>query len=379
MSPPLRILIDANPMVLRTGATHLPGIGRSSLELAKALDELNDPGVSIRLLTQTFRGRLPARFVHLPVINVPWPIGPRYDWLKRLIPLLEARSPHDLLHVPGNFAEVFSPAKTVATIHDVMFFSYPQEFLGHAYSRRHVPAFAQACAGIATPSEHAKGEIVHYLQVPPDKVTVIPWGVDRTLFHAQDKPGARERVAKTTGSQRPYFLSVSCDIGRKNTISVLRAYQAAWQGGCEHDLLVVWGDPPAAYRQEFAGALDAGRLRFLRHVPDEQLGDLYAGATATFFPSRYEGYGLPVLESLACGTPVVTCRNSSLPEVGRDAALYVDPDGVDDLCDLMRLFDTGASPGAAHEMPACLAQADRFTWRNAAAAYVAFYRRHAGE
>jgi len=378
MTRPLRVLIDANPMVLRTGYTHLRGIGRTSLELAQALDELHDPTVSIRLLTQTFRGRLPARFAHLPVSNMPWPIGPRFDWLKRRVPLLEAWSPHDLLHVPGHYAEVFRPTRTVTTINDAMFFSYPQEFLGHAFSRQHLPAFAQACAGIATPSQHAKGEIVHYLGVPPDKVTVIPWGVNRALFHARDKAGARARVAALTGSSRPYFLSVSCDIGRKNTISVLRAYQAAWQGGCEHDLLVVWSEPPAAYREEFAKPLAAGRLRFLPHVPDGDLGNLYAGATATFFPSRYEGFGLPVLESMACGTPVVTCRNSSLAEVGGDAALYVDPDGVDDLCDLMRQFDSGASPGGAHEMPACLAQADRFTWREAATAYVAFYRRYGG-
>ena len=378
MKLPLRILIDANAMVLRTGYTHLTGIGRTSLELAQALDQREESTCDIRLLTQTFRGHIPGRFSRLAIRNIPWPIGPRFDWVRASTPLLELAAPHDLLHIPHNFAKVHRPDRTVATIHDAMFFSHPEEGPAHAIARELAPKFAQRIRAIVAPSLSAKSDIVHYLGVPPEKVTVIPWGVDHQRFHANDKPGAKERVRTITGSTRPYFLSVSCSTGRKNTISVLRAYCNALRGGLEHDLLVVWGNPPKSYREEFAVPIADQRIRFLRHVPDDRLADLYAGATATFFPSRYEGFGLPILESMACGTPVVTCRNSSLPEVGGDASLYVDPDGMDDMCDLMRLLDTGASPGAAHEMPACLAQADRFPWREAASSYVAFYRRYGG-
>ena len=377
MSNRLRVLLDGNSMVLRTGATHLPGIGRTTLELALAFDELNDPSVDIRVLTQTFRGKIPGRLAHLPVRNLFWPIGPRFDWLRQYSPLLKLAMPHDLLHIPYNFARVQRHERTVATIHDAMFFSYPEDALGHAFARQEAPTFARNCLAIAAPSLSAKADIVEYLGVPSEKVTVIPWGVDRTLFNAVDKAGAGDRVAAFTGSQRPYFLSVSCSNGRKNTISVLRAYHDALRDGLDHDLLLVWGNPPKSYFQEFADAIEKQRIRFLRHVPDEMLGDLYAGATATFFPSRYEGFGLPILESMACGTPVVTCANSSLPEVGGKAAIYVDPDGVDDMRDYMRLFDTGASPGEGHEAPACLEQAARFTWRKAAAAYMSFYQQQA--
>lgn len=371
---PIRLLFDANPMVMRTGRTHLPGIGRTALELAKALDELNDPGIDVRLLTQTFRGHIPSRFQHLAVRNIPWPIGPRYDWLKQRLPLLETLAPYDLLYEPSNFAPLHRPDKTVVTIHDAMFFSYPEAFLGHDRARKLAPPFAHQARAIATPSQASKNDIVHYMGVPKDKVTVIPWGVDRTIFHAHDKPGAQARVAEVSGSTRPYFVAVSCDIGRKNTLAVLHAFKAALSRGIQHDLLLVWGKPPAEYLQEFASEIAEGRIRFLKHVDDALLGDLYAGATVSWFPSRYEGFGLPVLESMACGTPVVTCRNSSLEEVGGSAALYVEPDAIEDMTELMHQFDTETQPTPEHGKMACLAQANRFDWHSTARAYLALFR-----
>ena len=355
----------------------MPGIGRTALELAKALDELHDPAIDIRLLTQTFRGHIPHRFANLKITNLLWPIGRKYDWLKQMTPLLEVAAPYDLLHTLANFAKVYREAKTVVTIHDAMFFSYPEDFLGHHFAREHVPRFARSCRAIATPSLASKSDIVHYLGVPPEKVTVIPWGVDRTIFHATDKQAARTRVVAETGITSPYFIAVSCDIGRKNTITVLRAFRAASRKGFEHILVLVWGNPPADYLNEFAEEVANGQIVFLKHIADELLGDLYAGATASFFPSRYEGFGLPVLESMACGTPVVTCRNSSLGEVGGAAALYVDPDDIDGMADLMRQFDNNSGLSAEHGEAACLAQANRFDWHQTAGQYLAFYKQHA--
>ena len=360
-------------MVMRTGRTHLPGIGRAALELAFALDELNDPDVDIRLLTQTFRGHIPKSFRNLAVRNIPWPIGPRYDWLGQKFPLLETLAPYDLLYEPSNFAPLHRPDKAVVTMHDAMFFSYPEAFLGHERARQLAPPFARRARAIATPSHASKADIVKYLGVDEGKVTIIPWGVDRSIFNANDKPGAKERVARATGCNRPWFVAVSCDIGRKNTIAVLRAFKAALEEGVAHNLLLVWSTPPAEYLMEFAAEVESGRIRFLKHVNDILLGDLYAGATASWFPSRYEGFGLPVLESLACGTPVITCDNSSLREVGGDVAIYVEPDAIDEMAALMRQFDAN-EPLAAHDTQACLAQADKFRWDGTAKAYLELFK-----
>jgi glycosyltransferase involved in cell wall biosynthesis len=365
---PIRLLFNANSMVLRTGSAHLPGIGRAALGLAKALDELSDPRLSIKLLTQTFRGHIPARFSHLRVVNLPWPIGRKFDWLKDHFPLLETLSPYDLLYEPSNYASVYCPEKCVVTIHDAMFFSYPEDFLGHKEARRLAPRFAQSARAIATPSLSSKADIVNYLGVPEEKVFVIPWGVDHSLFHAHDKAGARTRIERILGSNRPYFLAVSCDVGRKNTIAVLKAFKAALACRLDHDLVLLWGNPPATYLEEFRSEVASHRVTFLRHTDDETLADLYAGATATWFPSYYEGFGFPILESFSCGTPVVTCVNSSLTEVGGDAAIYVRPDAIADMTDLMRDFDQGGGTITASP-DVCIKQASKFQWRDCAQAY----------
>ena len=109
-------------------------------------------------------------------------------------------------------------------------------------------------------------------------------------------------------------------------------------------------------------------------VDDEQLSILYNEATATFFPSRYEGFGLPILESMACGTPVVTCQNSSLPEVGGEAALYVDPDDIDAMCNYMAEFEQGNLTKGDLTLQ-CLEQASKFSWKRCATQTIEAYQK----
>ena len=111
-------------------------------------------------------------------------------------------------------------------------------------------------------------------------------------------------------------------------------------------------------------------------MSDDELCRLYNGATATFYPSRYEGFGLPVLESLACGTPVITCSNSSLPEVGGDAAFYVNPDDTDGMAKYMEQFENlELQKGLLRDK--CLAQADKFSWQRCAQQTIQVYQKHA--
>ncbi len=366
------ILIDLNSLVLRTGETHLPGIGRTTQELISAFDQLNDETVNIKLFTQTFRGKVAISLSNLKIRNLPLPIGLKFDWLKENLPLLDVFAQHDLLHIPHNYSAVYKPAKTVITLHDALFFKYPEDNLGHAFARAQYPKLAKQCKAIATCSESSKIDIVHYLKVAPEKIAVIPWGVNHDKFYASDKTAAQAALLKVFGFERPYHVSVSCSDGRKNTVAVMRAFRRALNKGIQNNLVLVWGKPPKAVTDEFAHEINSGRLIILANVPDEMLRLLYVGATLTWFVSKYEGFGLPVLESMACGTPVVTCRNSSLQEAGGDAAIYVEPDDYDQMVDVMVSFDGGIN-GDAVMVENSLQHAAKFTWRETAKNYVNFY------
>lgn len=368
-----RLLIDAGAVVPYYVSGKVSGIGRTTMELIQALamqaDELpfevmlysqNMKGISGRNMHTPFRCRhlyLPDR----PVVNKMLAHTPIKHWF----------TGYDMVHVPANFAYVHRPDRCIVTIHDAMFFSYPEKFLGHDFARANYPKLAQKARAIITCSENSKREIAYYMHVPEERIFVTPWGVDHDLF----KPRPRSNCEFTDG--RPFFLSVSCDIGRKNTIAVLEAYKMLIKQNPEHDLILVWGNPPENIKNQYSNY--KRKIHFLdRKLDNERLAQLYSDATATFFPSRYEGFGLPILESMASGTPVVTCNNSSLPEVGGDAAIYVDPDDVDGMCKLMEQFENKSVDIEVLQQRS-VEQAAKFTWANCAGKTINVYRLCLGE
>ena len=366
------LLVDANSMVIRRGGDYLSGIGRTTFELMRALQHLENLPLDLTLLTRTIRGKLPPSINDFRHLNLPLPPGKPATWLLARTPFLDRIVPHDLLHVPHNYAEVHDLERTVVTIHDALYFTFPENFLGHEFAREHYPSLARACRAIMTCSESSKQDIVTYMDVPPEKVTVAHWGVNETVFYPSEKKDSFTILEDRNLARRPFYVSVSCDRGRKNTINVMRAYRLALQRNIEHDLTLVWGKPPEEYLKEFAPEINAGRIRMVSHVDDWILRLLYNAATVSWFPSKYEGFGLPVLESMACGTPVITCRNSSLAEAGGNAALYVDPDDVPGMVDLMIEFDRGRK-GYEKLVGESLKHASHFTWDRTAKKYVEFY------
>lgn len=259
------------------------------------------------------------------------------------------------MHIPHNFEYVHRPEKCIVTIHDAMFFSYPEDFLGHGYARKHYPLLAQKSKAVITCSENSKKEIVEYMHVDENKVYVCPWGVDHQLFRP------RTNISNKYTQNRPFFLSVSCDIGRKNTISVLRAYEIFLKHHPEHDLILVWRNPPMDIVERFSKDEMKNKIHFISDIENKELGELYSSASATFFPSKYEGFGLPILESMASGTPVITCRNSSLSEVGGEAAIYVSPEDIQSMSEWMERFEN-ESIDILSLKELSMAQASKFTW-----------------
>lgn len=364
-----KILIDANPVVPYLAFGKINGIGRTNLELIRELDrQKQNLPFKIELFTQNLKGisakRLNTGFKtrHLFLRNIE-----NHNIISRKLHLREIISRYDLQHITHNYEIVNNPDKCIVTIHDAMFFSYPENFLGAEKNRKVIPPFAKKARHIITISENSKKEIMEFMNVPEEKITVIPWGIDHNLLYPHH-PGPNK-----WSKDSPYFISVSCDIGRKNSISVIRSYLEFSKNKPDHYLIMVWPNPS----DEAVKLVDENNLKdkvhFVYRLSNEELADLYAGATASFFPSLYEGFGLPVLESMACGVPCVTCRNSSLEEVGGKSAIYVEPFDIKEMASLMEKFENG-DMNTLELKSLSIEQAEKFSWEKCAMKTVEVYK-----
>jgi glycosyltransferase involved in cell wall biosynthesis len=224
-----------------------------------------------------------------------------------------------LLYCPANLAPVLS-SRTVVVIHDAAALRHPSAYSRAyvAYQRRMLPAIARRARLVITVSEFARAELVELLGVPRDRIRVIAPGVDPRWLAGADPA----RAAARYGLERPYVLAVGTASARKNLAVLERAGGALRDRGIE---IVVAGSDRGYLREATTS------LRRLGYVPDELLPSLYAGARALTMPSHHEGFGLPCLEAMAAGVPVVAARRAGLPETVGDAGLVVDPEDSGEL------------------------------------------------
>lgn len=372
-TPMKKILIDANPIVPYFVLGKNSGIGRTCIELICELNRQRDGlPFEIELFTQNMKGVSAKKLnTGFKTHHVYLRFTQAMSTLVRRLRLRELLSGYDLQHITHNYENVVDPSRCIVTIHDAMFFSYPESFLGAEWNRKIIPPFARQVAHIITISENSKREIMEYMDVKEDKISVIPWGIDRSLLYPH-KVSENQWTGK-----KPYFTSVSCDKGRKNTITLLKAYDRFALNDPEHHLILVWRNPTDEAFAITQKAHLKGRVHFASNLPNEELADIYAGATASFFPSLYEGFGLPIVESMACGVPCVTARNSSLEEVGGEAAIYTDPMDIEAIAAEMEKFENGRYDSAQLRRLS-LAQADKFSWEKCAAQTIDVYRKCLG-
>ena len=291
-----------------------------------------------------------------------------------------ARFGAQVLHSTSSYLPALAPCPCVLTVHDLAIYRYPEAFkAGNRTLGRWLfeHALRHAVALIA-PSGATRSDLVELLGVDPERIHVIPEATD-ALFQPVADHRELERARQRYQLQRPFVLSVGTAEPRKNLVRLLMAFAACRNTLPEaHDLVLVgrqgWLSGPleAAARP----LLDAGVLRILGYVPRADLPALYAGTAAFAYPSIYEGFGLPVLEALACGAPVLTSRRSSLPEVAGDAALLVDPDSVAEIATGLKalLTDSALARDLRERGPR---RASQFSWDASARATLAVYARAA--
>jgi glycosyltransferase involved in cell wall biosynthesis len=227
-------------------------------------------------------------------------------------------------------------------------------------------------ARVIAVSEFTRADIIDLYGLDPGKVVAIPNGVDGRFRPLAE---AKMRVQERFAINRPYMLCVGALQARKNVPLAIEAYSRVMGRGTDCELVVAGGD-----RGGRLDVLDAilrarltGRVHLLGHVEDAEMPALYSGAKALLFPSLYEGFGLPALEAMAAGTPVIASNTTGLAEVVGDAGLTVDPRSAEELADAMGRILADA---ALRErlVAAGLARAREFTWARAAAVTAGVYR-----
>ncbi len=283
-----------------------------------------------------------------------------------------SRSGADLLHCPAPLAPARSTIPMVMTIHDVIAFDHP-EWLNRENALRSkllLPRALRASKRIIVSSSYSRDRISALLKIPSETMTVVPLGVDDRFSPGATESGIREQLV----GDDPFVLTVGTLQPRKNLEGALQAFESVAASGAPHHLVVVgargWGDEAVVAR--LAESPFAERVHLCGRVSDDELVDLYRDADCFVFPSRYEGFGLPILEAMACGTPVVSSDRTSLPEVTGDAGLLFDPD--DQLDFNRKLAEVLGSNSRASELSDLgLAHAAGFTWRRTAEQTAAVY------
>lgn len=271
------------------------GIGRFATEVHQRLEDFSSIGI---------RGRPSRPWDALPLTQYLHSAGPR------------------LFFSPGYNVPIGKPCPFVFCIHDLnhLFFRESSNVLKRAYYAAVIRPAAARAELIFTVSEFSRRAICEWAEVEEGKVIDVGNGVSAAF---------RPEGPRFTGADRPYLLHVGCHRPHKNFERVLRAFAAA--GLAPDCMLVSTGEPTADMRQLIARLQLTQHVLFVGVVPEEELAALYRGALGLIFASLYEGFGLPIIEAMACGTPVLTASVTSMPEVAGDAAILVDPYDVESI------------------------------------------------
>ncbi|KKQ78830.1 MAG: Glycosyl transferase group 1 [Parcubacteria group bacterium GW2011_GWC2_38_7] len=264
-----------------------------------------------------------------------WPRSPILWTLLRLPLSLFAKSV-DLLFMPVQYVPYFCPTKVVCTVHDLAFITHPSYFKPLKrilYSKMTTYSVKKACRIIAV-SQSTKNDLVKYYRIKPEKITVICHGYNRDLFKEKFSLEVIKKTKDKYGlADKNYILYVGELQPRKNITTLIKAFNSVKDSITKYHLVIV-GRKGWYYEDIFKHVENYklhDRIIFTGYVPEKDLPVLMNQAKVFVYPSLYEGFGLPVIEAMACGAPVITSNVSSLPEVAGDAAILVDPYNVDDI------------------------------------------------
>lgn len=359
-----RIAIDARWLV--------GGIGTYTRHLLRGLKESGN-GFLVRGITrEQHKAEVEGICDEVSILNAPIYTA-REQWM-----LPHIASGHDLLHVPHYNAPVFAGVPFVITLHDVIHLSDPslrRSYKSRLYAWPMLRIVTRRAQHVITVSEYSRKQIINRLRVPPAKVTAIHNGVNRNLTPL-DAQQARKAVAATVKSNDPYVLYVGSLKTYKNVSVLLKAFAQHCRGARTNHRLLIVGDgskKTEALMREAAVLGIASRIMIVHGVEQSLLCAMYSAAEVFVMPSTMEGFGLPVIEAMACGTPVISSDATCLPEVGADAAVYFDPRSAEQLeRHLAAMLASSEMRQRFREKG--LQRARQFTWQDSVKKHMDVYR-----
>ncbi len=371
----MKVAIDYTPALKQRG-----GIGRYTRGLVQALASIDRDREYLLLASRD-----------APPDDFPWPDNFRvkrlpvseraativWQRLRLPIPIELFSGPVGIYHSPNYVLPPIRRAFSIVTIHDLSFWKLPEyaEPSLSKYLKAAVPRAVARANHILADSEATRRDIVELLEVPPEKVTVVYSGVE-PRFRPTPEAAERVRAKYRLGSER-FILSLGTLEPRKNFDGLVRAFSLAKQSGSIPHHLVIAGGKGWLYEgifREVEASPYHEQIHMIGFVDEEDLPALYSASDLFAYPSHYEGFGLPPLESMACGTPVLAARNSSLPEVLGNAAIWVTSESEEEIAEgLVRALTDEELRRSL--ITAGLRQAREFTWERGASQLLEVYRK----
>jgi glycosyltransferase involved in cell wall biosynthesis len=370
MSSRVKVLLSAG--MIQGG---LSGVGRYVVELANRMEQFESLELHLAGFDSDrhlFPGFADSQWVSIPeaaksgIKNVLW------HQLK--LPGILRRGHFDRVHIPS-YRRILarSPIPQIVTIHDCAPFRLRDKYgaLRGVFGRQISPWLARRCEAVISVSHFTKQDLIDFFKLPADSIEVIHNGLSHDVYHPRPEEALIE-FRKLHRLEKPYFIFVSrLEHPGKNHVRLIEAYEAFRKKNTTHLQLVLGGAPwhgAEVIQRRVADSPYADDIRLPGFMDEAELPLWYAGAKALVFPSLIEGFGLPVVEALACGVRVASSDRGSLPEVGGDAAIYFDPESIPAITTAMEsIHGESASEAAAREAKG-LAHAASFDWDRAALA-----------
>jgi glycosyltransferase involved in cell wall biosynthesis len=376
----MRIGIDARSVLKQR-----TGVGNYTYNLIQHLSQLDRENQYVLFYSHhlNVRSSIPEidnpnfenKFLRFPnkLLNLLWGTVklPKIDWFVGDV---------DVYHSPNYCLNVLARGKSMMTIHDLNFLAYKQFTIasGRWHYAFKIKNYAQKVDAIVADSQSTKNEIIKYLKIPEEKIHVIYLGCS-PAFQPLSSSETKQKIMEKYQIKRDFILYVGTLEPRKNLKGIIQAYN--YSRAKDDFLLVLAGGKGWKYKHIFRLVNQLklqDRVVFCGYMPDSDLPALYNSASVFVYPSFYEGFGLPPLEAMACGTPVIVSDTTSLPEVAGDAGIYVDPFdieqisvSIDTVLSDVKLCRTLRERG--------LMRAKLFSWEKTARETIKLYKRLASQ